>query len=67
MTQQPQFAEIVGKIPLTDLTQISFAMLANEAYPTEKERREIAAWFDGHEACRKSGDESRALPRGSLR
>ena len=59
MTQQPQFADIVGKLPLTDITQISFAILANEAHPTEKERREIAAWFDGHEACRKSGDEYR--------
>jgi hypothetical protein len=59
MSQQPRFADIAVKLPLMDIRQISFAMLADESLPTAKERKEISSWFDEHEACRKAGDEFR--------
>ena len=59
MSQRPQFSEIATKLPLMDIRQISFAMIADQSFPTDKQRKAISAWFDEHEACRKAGDEYR--------
>lgn len=59
MTQRPHFADIITKLPLSDVREITFAMLADQSFPTERERKEISAWFEEHEACRTAGDEFR--------
>ena len=59
LTSKPEFADIRDKLPIGDLREITFAMLANDALPSARERDGIAAWFAGREECRKVGESFR--------
>lgn len=56
MAADPKFAGIATKLPLAYPNHATFEMLADETYPTPKERKEIAAWFDEREDCWKSSE-----------
>jgi hypothetical protein len=45
------FAELARKLPLEDMTQISFTMLTDATRATPLERRELAEWFHRHDEC----------------
>jgi hypothetical protein len=51
-----RYSEIAAKLPLKDVTTISFSMLADESRPTVIERKEIGDWFDRREECVKAGE-----------
>ena len=60
LATKPEFANLSRKLPLTDYSHITFAMLADDSKPTDAERRAIADWFDGHDSCVKQGQADRA-------
>lgn len=51
-----QFEDISKKLPLYDMSAISFSMLADSSSPTPQERKEISAWFDKWEQCWKDSE-----------
>src|ERR1035438_6009152 len=52
----PKYSDIAEKLPLADMTTISFKMLADQTIPTPKEREEISDWFDKRDKCLKNGE-----------
>jgi hypothetical protein len=56
LAADPQFSDIASKLPLRDMSAISFSMLADETRPNPKERKEIGDWFDRRDECIKSGE-----------
>jgi len=56
LAAEPQFEQLSHKLPLADLTSITFPMLAEESRPTPKERQEIADWFKKRDKCRQGSD-----------
>jgi hypothetical protein len=59
LATQSAYSHVSDKLPLADMRQITFAMLANDAVPTVQERSEIAAWFAARDACGKLGESYR--------
>jgi hypothetical protein len=55
LAAESRFDAIRAKIPMPDIRNISFEMLANDAIPTPPERRAIAAWFAGQDDCKERG------------
>jgi hypothetical protein len=51
-----QFEELSKKLPLYDMTNITFAMLADNSRPTPQERKDLLAWFDKRDKCWKDGE-----------
>lgn len=51
-----QFEDISKKLPLYDMSAISFNMLADSSLPTAQERKEISAWFEKWEGCWKDSE-----------
>jgi hypothetical protein len=56
LAADPQYSDIAAKLPLKDMTTISFSMLADETRPTPTERKEISDWFDRRDECLKAGE-----------
>jgi hypothetical protein len=56
LVAEPRFASIASKLPLANVLDISFEMLANESFPTPQERKAIAAWVPAHKECSKAGE-----------
>jgi hypothetical protein len=52
LAAEPHFEQLSHKLPLADLTSITFSMLADESRPTPKERQDIANWFEKRDKCR---------------
>ena len=52
-----QFEVLSKKLPLYEMTAISFAMLADDSLATPKERKDILAWFGKQEGCWKDSEE----------
>jgi hypothetical protein len=59
MAGKPEFSQLSGKLPVGDIRDITFAMLASDAKPTIEERNEIAALFAAKEQCGKLGESFR--------
>jgi hypothetical protein len=55
LAEQARFAPISKKLPLADITNISFENLANKAVPTEKERKLLGEWVEAHKPCFQQG------------
>ena len=53
LSADPQFAGLSKKLPLTDINTVTFAILADESYPTPAERKDILAC--GSNWSRRSG------------
>jgi len=51
-----QFENLSKKLPLYDMTTISFAMLADGSLPTPQERKDLLAWFDRRDKCWKDSE-----------
>lgn len=54
-----RFSGLARLVPLAGMESISFEMLANEGYPTDKERKAIVQWVPEHKECLKSGEQFR--------
>ena len=52
-----QFEILSKKLPLYEMTAISFAMLADDSLATPQERKDILAWFGRQESCWKDSEE----------
>lgn len=55
LVSEPKFAAISTKLPLGDMREITFQMLANNTLPTKKETKLIAEWVDAKKICLDSG------------
>jgi hypothetical protein len=51
-----QFEGLSKKLPLDDMTTITFAMLADNSLPTLQERKDLLAWFDRRDRCWKDSE-----------
>jgi hypothetical protein len=51
-----QFEDISKKLPLYDMSAISFSMLADSSLPSPQERKEISLWFNKWERCWKDSE-----------
>ena len=51
-----EFEGLSKKLPLYDMTTITFAMLADSSLPTPKERKDLLAWFDRRDRCWKESE-----------
>jgi hypothetical protein len=51
LVTEPKFAPIANKLPLGDIRDISFPMLANKTMPTKKESNLIAEWVEAKKGC----------------
>jgi hypothetical protein len=51
LTSDPKFVPIANKLPLGDIREISFQMLANKAVPTKREIGLISDWMDARKSC----------------
>jgi hypothetical protein len=51
-----QFEDISNKLPLYDMSAVSFGMLADSSLPNTQERKEILAWFDKWDRCWKDNE-----------
>jgi hypothetical protein len=58
-TANPEFSLLVDKLPVGDIRNITFGMLANDSIPTTEERNAIAAYFAANEQCAKLGESYR--------
>jgi hypothetical protein len=52
-----QFEALSKKLPLYEMTALSFAMLADGSLATPQERKDILAWFGKQGSCRKGSEE----------
>lgn len=59
LATETRFAALVKKIPIEDISKITFQMLADEKFPSPAERTAIAAWVDADKACFEAGIEWR--------
>lgn len=59
LATETRFAAVVKKIPIEDISKITFQMLADEKFPSPAERTAIAAWVDADKACFEAGIEWR--------
>jgi hypothetical protein len=55
LVTEPSFAPIANKLPLGDMSDISFEKLAIKAKPTKKESKLIAEWAEVHSSCFNQG------------
>lgn len=55
LATEPKFAPIANKLPLGDMSDISFEKLAIKAKPTKKESKLIAEWAEVHSSCFNQG------------
>jgi hypothetical protein len=51
-----QIADTTKKLPLYDMSAISFSMLADSSLPSPQERKEISVWFNKWERCWKDSE-----------
>lgn len=51
LVSDPSFEPISQKIALGDNPKVTFAMLADESYPSDMERRSIASWASAIDHC----------------
>lgn len=51
LVTEPRFAPITNKLPLGDMSDISFEKLAIKAIPTKKESKLIAEWVEAKNVC----------------
>lgn len=51
LVTEPRFAPITNKLPLGDMSEISFEKLAIKAIPTKKESKLIAEWVEAKNVC----------------
>jgi hypothetical protein len=51
-----QFEALSKKLPLYDMTTITFAMLADNSFATPQERKDLLAWFDKRDRCWKDSE-----------
>ncbi len=52
LAAEPRFDEMKKKLPVPDIRNISFEMMANESLPNPKERKAISDWFLGMDVCK---------------
>lgn len=55
LVEEPKFSKIAKKLPLGDMRDITFEMLANKKTPTQQEINLIGEWVAEHQGCFKSG------------
>ena len=56
LAAEPQFEQLSHKLPLSNLANFTFAMLADESLPTPRERRDLYDWFERRDKCRQDSD-----------